>query len=250
MYAAVFGGAIVAAKNIVIKTVLSLTYGTWVEKDAMVGGTLKSKVKVFSPLVYKGAVLHPDKPSLFTTGTMSHPLGKGSNAGIVIPNDEVLSTVASELDITKRKGEGSGSKAPIYGIYDGVANLVVGESNSEERERASAYYSVRTAVRDDIYFYHKGRRVRVRRTGHDIERGVRRGIPFTQGISVDPSGVATVIITTQGGDFMVNITYEDPKTGTWSTRPQDTKVVSVAEITMDYANRSGDAVISIASTND
>lgn len=249
VYAAVFGGAIVAAKNMVIKTVLSLTYGTWVEKDAVIDGTPRSKVKVFSPFVYKGAVLHPDRPSLFTTGTMSHPLGRGSNAGIVIPNDEVLSTVASETDISKKRGAGSGSKAPIYGIYDGVANLVVGESDSDERARASAYYSVRTAICDNIYFYHKDRRVRVRRTGHDIEKNIKRGIAFTQGISVDPSGVATVIITTQSTDFMVSITYEDPNTGTWSTRPQDTKVVSVAEITMDYSNR-GNPFISIANNND
>ena len=248
VYAAVFGGAIVAAKNIIIKTVLSLTYGTWVSKSVSLPDGNTSLVKVFSAFVNKGAVLHPDKPSVFTGNTYSHKLGRNANAGLVIPKDEVFSTVASETDIAKRKGAGAGSNTPIYGMFEGTPCLVIGESGSNERTRAGAYFSLKTVMYSDIGFYHRGRRVRVRRTVHDTERGVERKILFSQGISVDPSGVATIIISTQGNDFMVNITYEDPKTGEWSVRPQDTKVVNVNEITMDYIDKV--VPISIQSTND
>ncbi len=248
VYAAVFGGAIVAAKNIVIKTVLSLTYGTWVSKPVTLSDGTSSTVKVFSPFVNKGTVLHPERRSVFTDNTYSHLLGKHANAGVRIPKDEVFSTVASEADIAKRKGSDAGSKAPAYGTFEGSACLVIGEQGSDQRARAAAYYNLRTVIYSDIGFYHKGRRVIVRRTAHDIEKMVQRKILFSQGISVDPSGVADMIIETQGNDFMVSITYEDPKTGTWSTRPQDTKVVNAGEITMDYVDKV--APIAVASTND
>lgn len=248
VYAAAFGGAIVAAKNMVIKTVLSLSYGTWVSKPVTLADGTSSTVKVFSPFVYKGAVLHPEKRSIFTDNTYSHLLGKHSNAGVRIPKDEVFSTVASEADISKRRGTDAGSKAPVYGMFEGAACLVIGEQGTEQRSRAAAYYNLRTVINSDIGFYHKGRRVIVRRTAHDIEKMVQRKILFSQGISVDPSGVADMIIETQGNDFMVSITYEDPRTGTWSTRPQDTKIVNAGEITMEYVEKIGP--ISVVSTND
>ena len=244
VYAAVIGGAIVAANNIEIKMALSLSYGTWAYVNNGMPETL-ARHKTFSMFAEKGAELNQNSSTEFVTpGGYNYTIpAYGSQTDYEgIKDDEIFSTVLSAQEIRAGRGQGKHvqtSAGPATVGYvtsrSGERSLVVSDPGQPYRLAAETAFNLRTLISSHIWFYHNGKRVRLRKTTYDTNNGIDRKILFDEGISVDPKGVASVLLRIKPADFTVVINYWDNRTGGWSTYSGDMKTVHIREISMDYA---------------
>lgn len=239
VYAAVLGCSVVAVDNLEIKTVLSLSYGTW----AYVGGT---EPKVFSQFANKGQELNANKPTKFyNASTYSYqviPHTDRETRFEGIEEDEIFSTIVTKEDILAGRESGKtvtagGKTCRIEYKLDGAGkrHLSVGNEKSSYRIAAEQIFKLKSVVKSDIWFYHNGRRVRIRKCIYDTAG--KREVHFKEGIVVDPSGVAEPIVENVSDSFNVTITYWDERYKRFSTLASDTKTVNVQEIKLDFKDK-------------
>ena len=235
VYAAVLGGSVVAVNNLEIKTVLSLSYGTW----AYVGGT---EPKVFSQFANKGQELNANKPTKFyNASTYSYqvvPFHDKESRFEGIEEDEIFSTIVTKEDILagRESGKTVSSGGKTYRLeykldFNGKRHLSVGNEKSSYRIAAEQIFKLKSVVKSDIWFYHGGRRVRIRKCLYDT--AANRQVLFKEGIVVDTSGVAEPIVENVSESFNVTITYWDVRTKSWT----ETKTVNVQEIKLDFKDK-------------
>ncbi|MBR5439350.1 MAG: hypothetical protein IKV61_03945 [Clostridia bacterium] len=177
VFAAAIGGAIVALKNIEIKTILSLSYATWAIID---------NIKCLSIFAERGEII--DGGRRFVN---KYHVGQYG----VLEGEELFSTYLSKADIAKNVGKGKWN-------YTDSGGLIIGEDNTVERSRAHRDFDLRVVSggKDGkIIFRHNGKQCRIIT---DYKIG------FEEGIMVDSKGVATPIlrnITPKG--VLVRILY-------------------------------------------
>ena len=162
VFAPAVGGAIAALKNIVIKTILSLSYATW----ACVDG-----IKCLSIFAERGEEIGDGRD--FVGGY------KAGEFGTV--EEELFSTHITKEMIIKNRSKGIWNYTPN-------GKLIIGEEGSSERARAEVDFALRRvsgSSRAKIIFKHEGSVCKILR-GDNIN--------FEEGISVDAKGVATPIL--------------------------------------------------------
>ncbi len=178
VFAPAIGGAIVALKNIVIKTILSFSYATW----AYVDGS-----KCLSIFVDRGTPIDGGKDFV----------GRYNVGGAGTKEEELFSTHITRADIEKNKASGKWQYTTPGG------GLLVGDQGSAIRKRAVKDFDLKTVSggkKGKIYFKYRSREVTV--SGGKIE--------FEEGISVDKRGKATPIIRNVSPiSRMVTVTYKD-----------------------------------------
>ncbi len=178
VFAPAIGGAIVALKDIVIKTILSLSYATWVYVD---------NVKCLSIFAERGQVIDGGREFVeeYTI----------SNWGT--EEEELFSTHITKEDILKNQYKKKWNYSPS-------GWLIIGEDGSKERKRAEKDFALKTvsgSKRAKIIFKYNGYKCRVL-NGDKVK--------FEEGISVDTNGVATPIIRNiSPRDRTVTITFQD-----------------------------------------
>lgn len=196
VFAPAIGGAIVALKNIVIKTILSLSYATWVYVD---------DVKCLSIFAERGQVI--DGGREFVEAYTVSDLGT--------TEEELFSTHITKDVIKKNKNAGKWK-------YSSSGWLIIGEDGSRERKYAEKEFALRTvsgSKNAKIIFKHNGKACRVL-NGDKVK--------FEEGISVDTNGVATPIIrNVSPTDKTVMISYVE---GTVRTRYVPARAIEVTPI--------------------
>ncbi len=225
VYAAAVGGAIVAAENIVIKTVLSLSYGTQVGVSTQTSTGTESNI-CLSIFAEKGSLLSENEPTVFAN-SYSYTLRAGSELE-EMPKDEILRSAASSDEIASMRFRRE-NDAPEY-IKDsgGKIWLKIGRGNSDARHKAERWYGLETTLSSAVVFFYRGRRVKVRKDPNDTSWRARQ-IGFLQGITVDPSGRADMEIKVDCEEnFKIEVTYLD--TGR-------SEIINVANLEMDYLNK-------------
>ena len=162
VFAPAVGGAIVALKNIIIKTILSLSYATW----ACVNG-----VKCLSIFAERGEEIGDGREFVGSY--------KAGEFGTL--EEELFSThITKEMIIRNRD----------KGIWNYTPNgyLIIGEDGSPERARAEKDFALRRVSgsrRAKIMFKYEGEFCKILRSDN---------INFEEGISVNAKGVATPIL--------------------------------------------------------
>ena len=162
VFAPAIGGAIVALKNIVIKTILSLSYATWVYID---------NVKCLSIFAERGQQIDGGREFVetYNVGTL----------GTI--EEELFSTHITKKDIEENRYSGKWH-------YTKSGGLIIGEDGSSERKRAQKDIALKTvsgSKKAKIMFKHNGKICKLI-NGSTLN--------FEEGISVDSRGVATPII--------------------------------------------------------
>ena len=238
-YAPALGGAIVATKEIDIKTILTKSYGTVTQELLTNSDGRSSRNLVLSIIANKGSELKLDEPTRFVENYRYEIdcTEDIESIGDEDDKDEIISTNLSKQDI--EAGKYSKSKKPInYGKKGSKKMPIVGDPKSDVRTNFYDKTEGKSEIRSTIWFFHNGERVKIRL----FERGNRQLIAFSQGIEVDTNGAAKVIIEvcqreTNGcfNDYDVKATYWDKKTNRWSAR---TARVPIKKIKMEYSERA------------
>lgn len=186
VYAPAVGGAIVALKNYDVKTVVTLSYGTWAVDSA-------TNKKVLSIFVEAGTPLKDGENKFLSSFNV---------AGDEIPNEAIFSIAITREEIRRRS---------IKGLeYSSDGCLVVGDEGSAERKNAERLTGLKTVAGGEkgrVYFYYRGKRVSIINEGG---RNSREGkIIFSEGISVDADGYAKPLVANTSGDKLIKIRYFD-----------------------------------------
>lgn len=164
VYAPSVGGAIVALKNVKIKTILSLSYATWEIVDGK---------KCLCIFVDRGTPIDDGGKFVrkFTVGRL------GVESG-----EEMFSTHVTAKEVSKN------SKSNKWNYVSGKSNFIVGDADSTERKKAVKDIGLKTVSggKDGkVYFIYNGEKVKIANGGR---------ISFEEGILVDKHGMATPII--------------------------------------------------------
>ncbi|MBO7214748.1 MAG: hypothetical protein J6V66_04540, partial [Clostridia bacterium] len=194
VFAPAIGGAIVALKNIVIKTILSLSYATWVYIDG---------VKCLSIFAERGEEIDGGREFV-----------EGYNVGDMgTTEEELFSTHITKADILKNISIGKWN-------YTKSGGLIVGEDGSYERRRAQKDFDLNIVSGSKtarIIFMHNGKQCRILYNGK---------LNFQEGISVDTKGVATPIIrNTSPASRRLTISYVNNAYSTASVRANEIEIV-------------------------
>ncbi len=166
-YSSAVGGAMIAALDIDVKTVLSLSYGTWG------GNSTKKLLKIFAE---RGAILESNE-NLFTT--------KFRLIGSKIDGEEMYSCVATPDEIKNDADVGVGMRK-YKNVEYFSGSLVVGDYGSAQRYAAQKDISLKVVaggVGSQIKLYYGGVEIQ--------ERDVNSDYYFIEGIKVDETGRAT-----------------------------------------------------------
>ncbi len=171
VFAPSVGGAIVALKNVRIRTILSLSYATWEIKDHK---------KCLCIFVDRGTCIDDG-------GTFVRKFTVG-NAGVE-KGEEMFSTHITSKDVDENKYTGK------WNYTTSNRGLIVGEVGSKEREMVIKDIDLKTVSggKDGtVYFKYNGEVVKI------IDN---YKISFEEGISVDKHGMATPIIKNVSSKF-------------------------------------------------
>lgn len=163
IYAQAVGGAIVALKDIEVKTVISLSYATWSYR-----GEQEKCLEIF---VNRGQPIDGDME--FSTQL--------SLGGEGIGGEEMFSTIITEYEIKGRKYAGNIA-------YSTSGKLMIGEDNSAYRRAAIQNVDLKMVAggsNSRIYFKYDGEVIKI--LGTDV-------VQFEEGIKVDKNGRATPFI--------------------------------------------------------
>lgn len=257
-YAPALGGAIVAAKEIDIKIMLTKSYGTVTAQRIELNGGRHEEKYVLSIFADKGSELKHLEPTRFVS-SFRYPISYSEfseNLDDADSKDEIVSTNISEKDIQSRLHErvnSSDKKGFVYGKFPSksisrqmveVGNSMVDDTTGEEKNPVRKMFNELTEGKTEIYssihIFHNGKRVRIKlakrpESGDSIEIG------FYQGILVDPDGFANVIIEVCQkeenrckNDFDVVVNYWDAKIKNWG---RETATVPVKKLTLEYETR-------------
>ncbi len=165
-YAPSVGGALVALHDDEIKTILSLSYGTWVNCDG---------VRCLDIFVDRGRVLSPENAFTIEYGFSGKVVG-----------ERLYSTVVTHRDI--KRGFFKGQKLDIKTDKNGKRYLHIGEENEDPYRRSiENLFRLETVAGGEdavIAAYYLGNEV------SDIfeENGRSTYVTVTQGINVDDNG--------------------------------------------------------------
>ena len=175
-YSAAIGGAIVALKDIEIKTMLSLSYGTWT------GNTANKSLKIFAE---RGSILPPDGSDFYTTeiSLLSATVDDEEIYSLVVNSDEIAAD--ADLPPSQRKFKNID--------YDGKKAVVLGDKGSTKRRNCAHDLGLETVsggeANSQIGLWYKGTRV-LKITPVTFQKNVM----FKEGIKVDKNGRATPTI--------------------------------------------------------
>ena len=173
-YSSAVGGAMISALNIDVKTVLSLSYGTWG------GNSSKKLLKIFAE---RGSILDNDE-NLFRT--------KFRLMGNKIEGEEMYSCVAT-IDELKNDAKSSVGQRKYKNVEYYSESLVVGDKGSYQRNAAQRDISLKVVsggADSQIKLYFGGVEI--------IERDFNCDYYFYEGIKVDETGRAIPYI--EGAD--------------------------------------------------
>lgn len=190
VFAAAVGGSIVALHNIEIKTVLSLSYGTW-------AGTLSDPTLAL--FANRGDPIAPEG-STFLTGVMTV---KGAG---VTEGEEYFSAIVSREDI-------SAARRTKKWNFSEKGSLRIGKPKSDLRRAAVrdvGLARVAGGEKAKTFIKHNGRFVFL---GNEPD-GTAAGLPIQQGFFVDHEGRARPIVlnavkSSNAGDKRVTAYYYD-----------------------------------------
>ncbi len=172
VYAAVIGAAIVATEDINIKTVISLTYGTWCTSNSD---------KLFEIIAEKGEALNETGVTVFESRKPYHETiypDKFSNYTLV-KDDTIYSSVITTADIKQRKYANKPNAPEYRGSYLSI-------NNDYEIGAAEKWYKLKTLVSSDVALYYNGKPVSVKSLS-----GVFR-IGYKEYITCNAEGRATL----------------------------------------------------------
>ena len=198
IYACALGTAIAAVKKIDIKTMLSLSYGTWgVFKKKTSGNGLQ-----LSLFAKKGAILNPNEPTvLMTEGYFTYNFTE-SDPFVCIANDAIISTHASEEEL-RRDAKISTTSDRFYFREPTDPRLILIETSTptssdtlakrlkESFKRPTAvmeYYGLRPKMFSDIIAYYNGEAVALK----PDTSGSMGTLCFHEGIIANPDGKAQI----------------------------------------------------------
>ena len=170
VYAAAAGAAIMLATGYELKTVLALSYGTWVM--AIVGGYSVKRLQLFAE---KGEEIRKEY--------LSEPVKVGSNCYEIL-GDEILSTPLTRADIERMTDRGESDIFKNTGLGK---VMIVGEPGTVQREKAERLAGLKTMTDAKLRFLYRGRNIIVPAT-----------LPMCEGIRMDCDGRATPIVGTAG----------------------------------------------------
>lgn len=165
VYAPAVGGAIVSLKNYNVRTVIALSYGTWVTAQS------KTCLAVF---VDRGMPLADEErvypyECTFTVG------------GTGVKNEKIFSAIITRKDIADRSFPGL--RGTDF-LVDGTPHLVIGEDGSADRRRVAKAINLKTEAGADgggIRCYYRGARV-------ELAEGYK--ISCVEGVKITPDGKA------------------------------------------------------------
>lgn len=215
VYSAALGGAIVAAKDIKIQTVLSLSYGTWINSDPNYD---REQKKLLSLFVERGEPLNEKSHTKFCEPYSSTIHSEMSH----LSNDEVISTVITKGDMQRKKSEGktvtSGMAISTVKYSRGKNDttnwyLRIDEINSTTRKAMEKEFKVHTEISCDMHFYYGGRRVMLVNPGKDPIK-----IRYSEGIIVSPDGRARILVeNVTEKTLSVGIKYRNASNSGWES---------------------------------
>jgi hypothetical protein len=182
------GGAMVALKEIDIKTVIPLSFGTWLNVKN------KPDIRYLDLFVERGTILPPEGATFYSSDfTLS---GVGLTHG-----DELFSThvVRQEIIDNCTKGKWLATDAK---------NLIIGKPNSKERKLAEKNVGLKVVSGGEdgkILLMYGGKQV-------SITKDSPAGILVREGMKIDGKGRATAIIeNVSPATRSVRIIYVDKK---------------------------------------
>ncbi len=178
IYSQAVGSAIVALKNIEVKTVISLSYATWSYR-----GEQQKTLDIF---VNRGQPID-DGREFFTDLS----LGKDGVTG-----EEIFSTIITESDIKERKYAGELG-------YSVNGKLLIGDDDSAYRRATIQKVDLKIVAggpRSKIYFRYDGEPITI--LNDDV-------LEFIEGIRVDKHGKATPFIRNCSPKKRVEILWKD-----------------------------------------
>ncbi len=224
VYSAALGGAIVAARDIKIKTVLSLSYGTWVNSDPAYG----REHKLLSLFVDRGETLNEKTPKKFGetySSTFRYEMDR-------LSNDEVISTVLTRSDMKVKKYEGhsvANGNAAATVKYSRAKNdstswyLLIDEIGSNQRRALGGKFKVNTEISSDMHFYYGGRRVCLVNVAGESTK-----IRYSEGISVSPDGRARIYVdNVSEPEHIVGIKYRNSAGTAWLTQVHNVRLCDI-----------------------
>lgn len=186
-YAPAVGGAIVALKNYELKTVIALSYATWLIVSPV-------SEKFLSIFVNRGTTLSPQGDIFTITSNFGDP-----SVLEEIRNDQIYAAAITEDEIAERKYE-----ERLSGQYydaSGKTYLLIGNKDDDPKrlnaERQIGLKVVSGKGGATIYFYHKGRRVRLLKSRLYFREGVRidgdgRAYPYITNAEAENDGSAVI----------------------------------------------------------
>ena len=214
VYAAALGMTIAAVQGIEIKTVLSLTYGTWAGEGEKL---LKIFVERFQPLTAKENSF---------SGNFSGRTLTTMWADNVLGDEEMFSAVITKSDCITRKHEGE--KFGVHTIrYQNCkigsateTRLVVGAKNSTQRDAVKEAFALNEVFSDEIHIREKltGMRVRVRlRQDGQTVKPTKKVLCFEEGIIVSKNGTIRPFIKNTTPNYDVYISYWNERKKGWES---------------------------------
>ena len=222
VYAAALGMTLAAVRDVEIKTVLSLTYGTWVYNQGL--KVLKIFVERFKPLESEENTFSGD----FSGNSVSEKW-----MDTVLTDEEMFSAVITEKECNAKKDEAkkTGSGVVLYASFESGGKeyyrLVVGEKGSSQRRVAKEAFALKEVFGDEIHIREKttGRRVRVRKQG-DAYTIISKSYPlkFQEGIVVSKNGTIKPFIKNTSPDNPVIISYWNERRKGWESTEYNRKL--------------------------
>ncbi len=159
-YAPAVGGAVVSLKSYDVRTVVSLSYATWVTH--IIDGTRKKVLEIFldrgSPLPDRNAPLEKRLKKQQWVPTVP-----ANGSGVErVKGEELFSATITTGEIAAKKHD---RKMPgQYRIANFNTCLLIGDAGSDFRRKAEAAVGLRSIVggpNSEILFYYEGKRIRL-----------------------------------------------------------------------------------------
>lgn len=224
VYAAAIGMTLAAVKDVEIKTVLSLSYGTWANGETTKEKVLKIFVERFAPL--------NAKENSFS-GRFNGPPITEAWMECVLNDEEMFSAVITHKECKARKDEGKkvGSSTIAYvehnNGYSIENRLVIGGIDSPQRCAVKEAFALAEVFSDEIHIREKstGKRVRVRlKTDPYAVVKSKAPLKFEEGIIVSKNGTIKPFIKNTSTDCDVLVSYWDERNGVWERKEKAAKL--------------------------
>ena len=216
VYAAALGMTIAAVQGIEIKTVLSLTYGTWATKVGDSNRVLRIFENRFAPLKNNENTFYGTFSVTFENKWMT----------TVLSNEEMYSAVITKQDCLNKKDKGkmfeSGAVSYVESNRWDSPRLVVGTKDSAARRVAKEAFGVEEVFSDEIHIREKstGKRVEVMLTPEQqrlLSNQREINITFEEGIIVSKNGTIRPFVKNVTPNYDVYISYWNERKKGWES---------------------------------